>query len=253
MRVTRFTATIAFVSISIVGLASCGSGDDDAASVSQEAPAIAPGDVTEGQVTIDGTTIDYVTVIPDGFEVGDTAPVLLALPPGGQSLDLTRSVTVGTYAEQALARGWVVLSPAAPDGELYFQGSERLIPSLMDWMETWVDFEGDRAHVAGISNGGISSFRVAAAQPERFASIVAFPGFPRSDEDTAALETLRDIPVRLFVGEEDTGWVAPMQETLATLTDLGGDVTLDIRAGEGHVMQSLSNGVQIFDELDANR
>ena len=37
--------------------------------------------------------------------------------------------------------------------------------------------EGGRFHVGGISNGGLSSFRVAVESPERFASLVVLPGF----------------------------------------------------------------------------
>lgn len=60
----------------------------------------------------------------------------------------------------------MVVSPAAPGGELFFQGSERLVPGFLDWVETWVSPEGGAPHVAGISNGGISSFRYAAQNPE---------------------------------------------------------------------------------------
>lgn len=227
--------------------------EEDASEVADAEPVFTPGSFATGEVSIDGTTIDYVTVTPDGFTVGDTAPVLLAMPPGGQNLSLTESVIASTYATEALARGWVVVSPAAPDGQLYFQGSEVLIPGLLDWVRTWVTPEGDQPHLAGISNGGLSSFRVAALQPDEFRSIVVFPGFPRSEEDRAALASLTTIPIRMYVGETDSGWVSSMEETLATLTDLGGDVALDIRAGEGHVMASLSDGVQIFDDLDAAR
>lgn len=238
----------------VLVLSACGgTGADEAAEPAVGAVELAPGSVSAGQIEIDGTTVDYVAVAPAGFKPGDTAPVLLAMPPGGQDLSLTRAIVDGTYAPQALARGWVVVSPAAPDGQLYFRGSETLIPAMMSWIESWVTVEGGRFHMAGISNGGLSAFRLAADQPDRFASIVAFPGFPRNDEDRAALADLTDIPVRMFVGETDTSWVTPMEETLQQLTDLGGDVTLEIMPGEGHVIRGLSDGVRVFDELDAAR
>ena len=93
--------------------------------------AISPGGLSVGQVEIDGTTLDYVTVVPAGFELGDTAPGLLALPPGGQDLALTQSIVNGVYQTEALARGWVVVSPAAPNGELFFRGSEALISGFI--------------------------------------------------------------------------------------------------------------------------
>ncbi|MFQ5558668.1 MAG: hypothetical protein ACE5GB_14335 [Acidimicrobiales bacterium] len=216
-------------------------------------PALTPGGLAVGRLAVEGLDVDYVTIVPDGFELGDTAPVLPAFPPGGQDLALTQSVAAGTYLTEAVARGWVVVSPAAPGGRLFFDGSEALVPTLMDWIETWVRPEGDALHLAGVSNGGISTFRVAARNPERVSSILVFPGFPRSDEDKAALEQLTDVPVRMFVGGRDTGWIAPMQETLRTLTGLGGDATLEIVPDEGHIIASISDGVRIFDELDASR
>jgi len=64
---------------------------------------------------------------------------------------------------------------------------------------------------------------------------------------------LVDVPVRMFVGANDAGWVDPMQATYDTLIDLGADVTLDTVANEDHIIDSLRDGVRIFDELDANR
>jgi len=214
---------------------------------------IVSGGLGEGQVTIDGVDVDYVTVVPEGFEVGDEAPVLFAFPPGGQSLDQTRALVSNTYLAEAVDRGWVVISPAAPGGELFFQGSEALVPGLMDWTESWVTPEGAQFHLAGVSNGGLSAFRVAGQQPERVASVVAFPGYPRSEEDVAALANLTDVSVRMFAGETDAGWVEPMQEAEQTLNDLGGNVVLVVFPGEGHIIGALSDGVQIFDELDSAR
>jgi pimeloyl-ACP methyl ester carboxylesterase len=225
---------------------------DEAVDQVAEARVVAGG-FGEGQVIIDGTPVDYVTVVPEGFEVGDEAPVLLAFPPGGQSLGLTRSLVENTYLGEAVARGWVVVSPAAPGGQLFFQGSEALVPGLMDWIETWVTPENRQIHLAGVSNGGLSAFRIAGQQPDRVASVIAFPGHPLSDEDVAALAKLTDIPVRMFAGETDTGWVVPMQDTEAALNDLGGNVTLFVFPEEGHIIGALSNGVQIFDELDSAR
>lgn len=217
------------------------------------APAIFPGGLAVGQVLIEGKAIDYVTVVPQGFEIGDPAPVLLAFPPGGQGLDLTRSVMEGTYLDEAVARGWVVISPAAPDGVLFFDGSEASVPGLMDWIEGWVELEGGRFHVAGISNGGLSSFRVAGQNADRMQSLVVFPGFPRTESDRDALAALVEVPIRMFAGGNDTGWVEPMGETKSALDALGADVTFETFPGEGHVVDSLRDGVRIFDELDALR
>jgi pimeloyl-ACP methyl ester carboxylesterase len=247
--------------------AACGGSDDDATNESTDDPAatqsgdpaapdpaIISGGLATGVLTLDGRTVEYVTVTPEGFEVGDTAPVVIAFPPGGQDPELTRSVVEGTYLDEALARGWVVVSPAAPlDDSLWFEASETLSSELLDWVEGWVVPEGDRFHVIGVSNGGLSTFRVAGDHPDRVMSIVVFPGYPRSDADREALGGLSGIPVRMFVGGEDATWIGPMEDTDAALLASGGDVELEIVPGAGHIIAELSNGVRIFDELDAAR
>jgi hypothetical protein len=260
--VSRTTAVIFGVMLLAVA---CGSDDPGAAQdevgsdVSEptdtpdDAPVISSGPVATGSVEIDGVVIDYATSVPDGFTVGSEAPVLLAFPPGGQDLGLTRTIVKNTYAPEAKRLGWVVVSPAAPNGELYFQGSEALIPGFLDWVESWVTPEGGIPHVAGISNGGISSFRFAAENPDRVQSIVTFPGFPRSDDDKAALEQLTDVPIRMFVGGIDADWIPPAEETVATFSELGGDIELTIFDREGHVMRSTSDGVLVFEQLEGFR
>ncbi|WP_420642597.1 hypothetical protein [Candidatus Leptofilum sp.] len=87
--------------------------------------------------------------------------------------------------------------------------------------------------------------------PEKFASITAVPGFPQS-ADFDQLNKLTQIPINMFVGENDTSWVARMEATEAELQKLDGRVSLTIVPNEGHVIQSLT-GAQLYDLLDAYR
>jgi len=216
-------------------------------------PEISPGAVASGSVEIDGTTIDYVTSVPEGFMIGDDAPLLLAFPAGPQDIGLTESLVTGTYAPEANRLGWVVVSPAAPAGVKYFDGSEALVPGFLDWVETWVTPEGGAPHVAGISNGGISSFRYAAQNPDRVLSVISFPGFPRSSGDRDALVELTGIPIRMYVGEADTSWIQPAKDAVESFTLAGGDAELTIFPGEGHVMASTRDGVVVFEQLESFR
>lgn len=215
--------------------------------------AFTPGQVSHAELVINGTAIEYSTLVPEGFDVGDTAPVLLAIPPGSQNLQLNLTIMAETYGRPALDNGWVVVSPAAPPGQLYHTGAEALIPDLMEWINGWVTPEGGRPHLIGISNGGLSAFRIAGAQPEAFASITAYPGFPNSAPDVDALSSLTDTPIRMFVGGEDELWVQPMEQTADLITELNGDVELEVFPGEGHFIRSLSDGIQLFEELETIR
>jgi len=221
-------------------------------------PAAVPNDLVPGIVDVrsetmsDGTEIAYGLILPEDFDPARAYPVLFALPPGSQSIDLAVSVAESTYLPEALARGWVVITPAAPGGTLFFQGSEQYVGELLDSL-AWIQLEGGRYHLSGISNGGRSAFAVAALDTDRFASMVVFPGYPSSPDDPAALEGLKDIPISMFVGGDDPGWIEPMAAAHETLEALGATVSLDIREGEGHIMTSLSDGIDVFDFLDSVR
>lgn len=221
--------------------------------VPDTAPAVSPGEVSTGEVEIDGTSLSYAVNVPDGFAVGDVAPLLLAFPGGGQSLDGAAGTLAGTYQREAERLGWVVVSPAAPDGVRFFDGSEELLPGFLDWVETWVTPEGGAPHVIGPSNGGISSFRYAIANPDRAQSIQVFPGFPRGDADRAALGNIADIPTRLYAGETDEVWVENAETTFDALTELGADVELTVFDGEGHIPASTRDGVIFFEQLESFR
>ena len=237
--------------------ASATSTPDEVASTSVDVPdidpALSPGAVSIGDVEIDGTSLSYAVNVPDGFAVGDVAPLLLAFPGGGQSIDGAASIVASTYSAEAERLGWVVVSPAAPDGVRFFDGSEDLLPGFVDWIETWVTPEGGAPHVIGPSNGGISSFRYAIANPDRALSVQVFPGFPRGDEDRAALENIADLPIRLYAGETDTQWLENAETTFDALSELGADVEITVFDGEGHVPASTRDGVILFEELESFR
>ena len=87
--------------------------------------------------------------------------------------------------------------------------------------------------------------------PEKFASLTAVPGFPQPF-DFEQLAKLTQIPVTLFVGENDTSSVERMTATADELERLGGKVSLTVVPNEGHVIRSLT-GETLYDILDAFR
>lgn len=213
-------------------------------------PTVVGGVGLSGVTGADGTTVAVVTVLPNGFSEGDTAPVVLALPPGDQSLETTVATVDGTYEAEALRRGWVVVSPVAPDGVSFWRGSEVHVGPILDWIETWVRPEGGRFHLLGVSNGGISAFRAATLHEGRIASLVVYPGRPGAEGE---LDAVVGIPVRLFVGGADERWVAPVREAAAGLEALGGDVVLEVVPGAPHFIPELADGEVLFDTLEAVR
>ena len=214
-------------------------------------PAIKPGFVGVGTVTIDGTAIEYANTIPSNFQVGSSAPVLLAFPPGGQTLDFALEM-ISVLGPEAQRRGWVLVVPVVPPGRWWDDGNADLVPGFVSWINAWVNVEGGEVHLGGMSNGGISAFKFAAQNPTGYASLTVYPGFP-DDRRTVAAMTEFDFPVRVWVGANDDGWVDEIVPSVPAMKEAGVDAEAFLLPGEGHVIQSIRDGVAIFNQLDAAR
>jgi pimeloyl-ACP methyl ester carboxylesterase len=258
---------VALALVAVAGTSACSGDDDQGAAVTEATATTLPttvagaGGASETSAaadsgassvvetfTVDGVDIDVVLVVPPG-EPTDTE-VVFAFPPGGQDLELTKRIVEQIYAEQALARGWIVASPAAPNGELFYSGSDVLVPGLLEQLAERFQPHDGKFQLVGVSNGGLSAFRAARLAFDRFASISTYPGYPGSEEDREILDQLATIPVRLYVGGDDTGWRTPMEALEQELRDLGGDVQLTAYPGEGHIIEPLRDGEILFDNLD---
>ncbi len=197
-----------------------------------------------------GGRLEFLLLEPRDFDAERAHPVLLALPPGDQSLEMVAAGLELYWRSEAHARGWIVVSPAAPRGELFADGDGSALIELLDHVAAKVHVAGGRVHVAGPSNGGRSAFRFALQHPERTASLTVLPGFPPAGPEPVRLEPLLDIPIAMFVGGEDERWLAESRTCLAALTELGArSISLVEFPGEGHQPASVT-GALLFDRLD---
>jgi len=226
----------------------------DTSATASTSPVIASGAPTRVTfTTADGTEIEYVLLVPEGREPGAPGKVLFAFPPGGQDIDLAERIVADRWQRAALERGYVVVSPAAPSTGLFFTDeSAALVPELLDAIATEYPPEDGRFDLAGVSNGGLSAFAAAIATPERFRSLVVFPGNSPDGGDDPALARLDDLGVAMFVGANDNGWLEAARSTEATLASLGITVELTEVAGEGHIIESLT-GDELFDAIERVR
>lgn len=200
----------------------------------------------------DGTRIDYAVVLPDGYEPGESYPVMLAFPPGPQTKAMVEA-GLRYWEGEGARRGYVVVSPVAPRQGLYFQGGAPYIADIFAEISGRYNVAGGKVHVSGISNGGISAFHAAAAFPELIKTITVLPGYPQAGNQI--LERLKDVRLIMFAGERDRGWISRMDATAEAMRRLGGDVHFEIVPGEGHVIQSLAgrNASRLFDLIEERR
>lgn len=200
-----------------------------------------------------GRTLDYFLSLPDGFDSAKPYPVLLAIPPGDQTRELAQTGLDKYWEAEAKTRGWVIISPIAQKSRTFHSGLERSIPFLLDDIARTVTFEGGRAHLAGVSNGGKSAFRIATEFPNRFLSLTVLPGFPPDDRAELGLRSLKALPggVAMHVGENDRDWLAPSRLVKQKLEAYGVPVTLEVWPGGGHVLDI--KAIELFDVLDTKR
>jgi len=199
----------------------------------------------------DARTVRYGLVLPKGFDPIKPAPVVLVLPPGAQDQAMVERALQLYFQEAVSERGWVVICPIAPDGSTW-QRESTLLTGLLDDVAKSIRPENGLVHLAGISNGGLAAFSLAIDQPGRFASLVVLPGAPADSASFDRLDRLKNVPVTMFVGENDTEfWLPQARQTADRLRELDFDHQLTVLPGQGHVL-TIEPG-QIFDALDIRR
>jgi predicted esterase len=112
----------------------------------------------------------------------------------------------------------------------------------------------NKFHVAGMSNGGISAFYIAAAYPQYFWSVTGFPGY-LPDPTPAKVNALAKMCIYMHVGELDSGWVQEMKDQAAQFRAKGFAVRFTIEKGESHVLGTLQGpgAARLFDQIEEAR
>jgi predicted peptidase len=203
---------------------------------------------------IGGTTVSYKVVLPNGYDPAKAYPAVLAFPPGGQDMDMVDTTLAQNYRAEAERRGYIVVEPAAPNGVLFFEGSEKIFPAfLMKLLSDYKIVDG-KFNVAGNSNGGLSAFLVASKYPDYFVSVTGFPGFLDA-ANAQQVRALGKLCIHMFAGALDSGWPEEMRDQAAKLRAAGYHVTFALEPNQPHVIRTLtgSGAARLFDEFDAAR
>lgn len=191
--------------------------------------------------------LNYVAVFPTDYEPERSYPIVIALPPADQNLMMVSCGITQNWMYEGVSSGWIVISPAAPLGQLFHPKTDYLMMEFLARVTTLYQPEGGKFHLAGFGDGGSYAFHLALNRPEWFHSLMVLPGSPPAEAD---ITPLRHLAVSMYVEAEDTAQVKPMRKTAANLMQLGGYVRFEIIPEEGHIIESLINGVTLFDQLD---
>jgi poly(3-hydroxybutyrate) depolymerase len=197
-------------------------------------------EVSERIMRVAGTTVNYKLVLPNGYDATNTYPAILVFGGGPQTMNTIEGTLARNFQAEAEARGYIVIGPAAPDGDLFFYDGDRIFPQFLDNLLAAHKIEGGKFHVAGPSNGGIAALHVAAKFPQYFVSATAFPGY-LWQPTAAKLRNLEGICAYFYIGETDEyRWHGEMEREAAALRAGGSVAEYTVERGQPHRLETLA-------------
>jgi len=214
--------------------------------------AVGQAKVLDKSTTIAGMVLSYKVVLPKDYDANKPYPAVLAFPPGGQTQDMVFVTLQRNWAPEAQRRGYIVVIPTAPSGRLFFQEGAKVFPEFVKQLLSDYKIRGNKFHIAGMSNGGISAFYIAALYPQYFVTVTGFPGF-LPDATPERISALAKMCIYLHVGELDTDWLHTMQEQAAAFRAKGIPVQMTVEKGESHVIGALTGdgAARLFNEIES--
>jgi predicted esterase len=196
--------------------------------------------------------VQYKVVLPNGYDPAKAYPAILAFGGGPQTMNTVEGILTRNFRTEAEKRGYIVIAPAAPDGDLFFEDGARIFPDFLKAILAEYKIEGGKFHIAGPSNGGIASFHVAAANPQYFLSVTAFPGY-MWQPSTAKLQAISSMCVFMYVGELDEYmWHGEMKQEAEYLRSKGTVARYTVEKGQPHRLDTLAgaNASRLFDGFE---
>lgn len=201
-----------------------------------------------------GATVDYKVLLPPGYDPAKAYPMVLVFTGGGQSLQGAQNTLEVDWKAEAEKRGYIVVSPAAPGGELFFQNGDRVFPAFLDTIREDYRVAG-KIHIAGHSNGGLSAFHIAALYPAYFSTVTGYPGLYEDNPEAEFPAALKSMCLYMHVGDMDPDWRMAME---AEAHDIGGQgyrIKLTVEKNQTHRLKApeLNLSKRLFDEIESCR
>ena len=212
-------------------------------------------EVFEKTSEVGSTTVHYKVVLPNDYDPAKAYPAILAMGGGPQTMNTVDNILNRNFREEAEKRGYIIVAPAASDNRLFFLGGDRIFPEFLKMIQADYKIQDNKFHVAGPSNGGIAAFHVAAANPQYFLSVTAFPGYMWKPS-AAKLEAISKMCVFMYVGENDEYmWHPEMKKEAELLRSTGTVARYTIEKGLPHRLETLAsaNAGRLFDGFEETK
>lgn len=212
-------------------------------------------EVLEKSKQVARVAVQYKVVLPTGYDPAKAYPAIIVFGGGPQTMNTVDGTLMRNFRAEAEKRGYIVVAPAAPNGELFFEEGARIFPEFLKMILADYKIEGGKFHIAGPSNGGIAAFHVAAANPQYFASVTAFPGY-MWQPTTAKLQAISKMCVFMYVGENDEyRWHDEMKNEVEFLKARGTVARYSLEKGQPHRLETLAgaNATRLFDNFEETK
>lgn len=211
-------------------------------------------EVLDKTADISGTKLQYKVILPNGYDPAKAYPAVLAFPGGPQAMSMVEGTVARNWREQAENLGYIVIVPAAPNGDLFFEEGDRVFPAFI--VKLLGDFKilQNKFHIAGVSNGGLSAFHIASLYPQYFWSVTGLPGF-LDDATPDHVRALAKMCIYMYAGEMDTGWLRSEEQQAAKFKSQEFIVEFSEEKGQGHVMRTLEGpgAARLFKQFERAR
>ena len=199
-----------------------------------------------------GLQVPYTVVLPDGYTPGRPYPVVLVFTGGAQQLRGAENTVNADWRAEAETRGYVVVSPGTPNGDLFFESADRIFPEFLDMIVREYQVPMGRLHVAGHSNGGLSAFHVAAAYPAYFATLTGYPGLLDGVDTARRLQGLQRLCLFMHVGSQDPEWMTAMLRQAEELKRQGFRIQFKVEHNQAHRLRAadINLSARLFDQIE---
>jgi poly(3-hydroxybutyrate) depolymerase len=214
----------------------------------------ASAEVLDKVKNVGGVSVHYKLILPNGYDPAKAYPAVLAFPGGPQTMNIVEGTVERNWRAQAEQRGYIVVVPAAPDGELFFEEGARVFPKFITDLMADFKVDGGKFHIAGMSNGGLSAFYIASLYPHYFLSVTGFPGL-LNDATPAKLKALSGMCINMHAGELDPEWRDAMKQQAEQLRAMGFQVRFTIEPKQPHRLETLAGdgAARLFNQFDEAR
>ena len=199
-----------------------------------------------------GTAVDYKVLLPPGYDPAKAYPLVLVFTGGGQAIAAAENTLKVDWQGEAEKRGYIVVSPAAPDGQLFFEDGDKVFPAFLDMIRKTWKVPG-KIHIAGHSNGGLSAFHIAAKYPAYFSTVTGYPGLYQDNPEADYPAGLKAMCLYMHAGELDPEWQGAMAREAKDMSAKGFRIKMTVEPGQTHRLKAPEIGLskRLFDEIES--